>query len=72
MVWHQIGDKPLSETMLTRFTDAYMQHQGDELSYPSNMNDWWMPKYTNAKIMRIGRQTYFAEFKFGKKEHEDT
>ena len=26
MAWHQIGDKPLSETMLTLFTDAYMQH----------------------------------------------
>ena len=26
MVWHRIGDNPLSEPMLTRFTDAYMQH----------------------------------------------
>ena len=26
MAWHRIGDKPLSEQMLTRFTDAYMQH----------------------------------------------
>ena len=26
MVWHQIGDKPLSEPMLTWFTDVYMQH----------------------------------------------
>ena len=25
MVWHQIGDKPLSEPMLTQFTDAYMR-----------------------------------------------
>ena len=24
MVWRQIGDKPLSEPMLTQFTDAYM------------------------------------------------
>ena len=29
MAWHQIGNKPLSEPMLTRFTDAYMQHQGE-------------------------------------------
>ena len=28
MAWHPIGDKPLSEPMLTRFTDAYMPHQG--------------------------------------------
>ena len=28
MVWHRVGDKPLSEPMLTWFTDAYMQHQG--------------------------------------------
>ena len=26
MAWGQIGDKPLSEPMLTQFTDAYMQH----------------------------------------------
>ena len=29
MVWHQIGNKPLSEPVLTRFTDAsdaYMRH----------------------------------------------
>ena len=26
MARHLIGDKPLSEPMLTRFTDTYMQH----------------------------------------------
>ena len=26
MAWCRIGDKPLSEPMLTRFTDAYMRH----------------------------------------------
>ena len=26
MAWRRIGDKPLSEPMLTRLTDAYMQH----------------------------------------------
>ena len=26
MAWCRIGDKPLFEPMLTRFTDAYMQH----------------------------------------------
>ena len=26
MAWCQIGDKPLSEPMLTWFTDAYMRH----------------------------------------------
>ena len=26
MAWRRIGDKPLSEPMLTRFTDAYMLH----------------------------------------------
>ena len=29
MAWHRIGDKPLSEPMLTRFVDAYMRHQGE-------------------------------------------
>ena len=26
MAWRRTGDKPLSEPMLTQFTDAYMQH----------------------------------------------
>ena len=26
MAWHWTGDKPLSEPMLTQFTDAYMRH----------------------------------------------
>ena len=26
MAWRRIGDKPLSELMLTRFTDAYMRY----------------------------------------------
>ena len=25
----RIGDKPLAEPMLTRFTDAYKRHQGE-------------------------------------------
>ena len=33
MAWHWTGDKPLSEPMLTQFTDAYMRAQGgDDLS----------------------------------------
>ena len=28
MAWRRTGDKPLSDTMLVRFTDAYMWHQG--------------------------------------------
>ena len=26
MFWRQIGEKPLSEPMLTKITDAYMRH----------------------------------------------
>ena len=26
MAWRWIGDRPLSEAMLTQFTDVYMQH----------------------------------------------
>ena len=29
MVWRQTGDKLLPETLLTQFTDAYMQHKGE-------------------------------------------
>ena len=28
MAWRRIGDKPLSEPMLTRFTGAYTRHLG--------------------------------------------
>ena len=28
MAWRRPGDKPLSEQMLTRFTEAYMWHLG--------------------------------------------
>ena len=31
MAWHRIGDKPLSESITTRFTDAYVALGGDEL-----------------------------------------
>ena len=26
MAWHQTGNKPLPESMMTQFTDAYMRH----------------------------------------------
>ena len=29
MTWRRKGDKPLPESMLTQFTDAYMQHVGE-------------------------------------------
>ena len=32
MAWRRIGDKPLSEPMLTRFTDAYAALGRDELT----------------------------------------
>ena len=32
MAWRRIGDKPLSEPMPTRFTDAYAALRGDELT----------------------------------------
>ena len=30
MAWRRIGDKPLSERMLTRFTNVYMRHSGEK------------------------------------------
>ena len=29
MAWHQTGDKPLFEPMLTQFTDTMLRHQGE-------------------------------------------
>ena len=41
MAWRRPGDKPLSEPMLTQFTDAYMRHWGgvggDELMRPHHI-----------------------------------
>ena len=31
MAWRRLGDKPLSEPMLTRFIDAYAAQVGDDL-----------------------------------------
>ena len=29
MAWRGTGDKPLSEPMMVRFTEAYIRHQGE-------------------------------------------
>ena len=29
MAWGRVREKPLSEPMLTRYTDAYMRHEGE-------------------------------------------
>ena len=29
MAWHRTGEKPLPESMLTKFTDAYIRHYGE-------------------------------------------
>ena len=34
--WHQRGDKPSPEPMITEFIDAYMQHQGEMSSSNEN------------------------------------
>ena len=51
MAWRRIGDKPLSESMLTQFTDAYMRHKGDELSNGSAdlslCETKFLPKYSS-------------------------
>ena len=35
MVWRRTGDKPLSETMMTQFNDAYMRHSASMSSHIS-------------------------------------
>ena len=34
MAWRRVGDKPIIEPILTQFTDAYMQHQGEMSNIP--------------------------------------
>ena len=53
MAWCWIGDKPLSEPMLTHFTDAYLQHWG-EMSF-----DWWcwvMHAYPSVKYIFLSSE----------------
>ena len=41
MAWRRIGDKPLSEPMLTRFTDAYIDaSQGRDEFYSTYTHMW--------------------------------
>ena len=40
MSWRRTGDRPLSEPMLTQFTDAYMRHQGEMSSLTGSMEIW--------------------------------
>ena len=41
-VWRRKGNKPLSKTMLTRFTDAYMRHGGR-----------WVKTYTEINLENV-------------------
>ena len=54
MAWRRIGDKPLSEPMLTWFTDAYRWHYGDwgrwVKAYPVNMPYCARTLATNAAL----------------------
>ena len=60
MAWHRIGNKPLSEPMLTWFTDAYMPHSGgDELSSMGNISS--MEKTILCKKMFIVEKYVFTE-----------
>ena len=40
MTWRRIGDKPLSEPMLTRFTDAYMLHYGRWVNFYHHLSSY--------------------------------
>ena len=71
MTWRRIGDKPLSEPLLTQFTDAYMR--GDELkpgrrkcSKPFcvlRIICWYKPSFKQSKIWfwSGGSQVLFHE-----------
>ena len=39
MAWRRIGDKPLSEPMLTGVTDAYMRHKGEMSQFDIFLKD---------------------------------
>ena len=41
MAWHQSGDKPLSEPMMTQYTDAYMH-------YPASMSQHFLAEMVSG------------------------
>ena len=43
MAWRRTGDKPLHESMLTQFTDAFMRHWGQmsRIWWVSQGDMWW-------------------------------
>ena len=41
MAWHRTGEKPLSESMLTQFTDAYIRHYGGNKITKSGRSFHW-------------------------------
>ena len=55
MASRPMGDKPFSELMLTKFTDAYMRHYG-EMSFNDTktyfLNIWWNI-YTGSQEVEI-------------------
>ena len=63
MAWRRKGNKPLSEPMLIRLTDAYMQHKGEMRLWfaaymaPSNyLSQWWLVVgWTLTDVMAVQR-----------------
>ena len=57
--WCWLGDKPLSEPMLTRLTDAYMRHQGRGVNILGPRKD----AGHSASIKReLSQSIFYADF----------
>ena len=61
MTWGRIGDKPLSEPMLTRLTDTYTRHYGEmsEILIPLWSSTMTLERYGRpVHIIPIHRSSY--------------
>ena len=58
MAWHQTGDKPLPETMMTQFSDEYML-VGDELTHYSLMVSYGIMKHS-GHLFRLWLLNYIS------------
>ena len=66
MAWRRIGDKPLSEPMLTQFTDAYVRHQGRWVKTLTLEQNGWHSQiqFLESKILIFCLKFYWILFRW--------
>ena len=63
MAWHRIGDKTLSEPMLTSFADAYMWHWGRWVNSLCPSHTIWHHRYWHGCAKRLTKSMLTASLR---------